>query len=100
MDAHQQQQPMDEQQNFLPQGYPMYPSEDEQPYLVYPHQMPYNQVVHPGPPSRGCNALVFISAGIVDLIRLSAALLCHCTPRLQASCPKLTFNKPFSINVP
>lgn len=79
MDAHQQQQSMDEHQNFLPQAYPMYASEDEQ-YLVYQHQMPYNQVVHPGPPPRGFNALVFISAGIVDLIRPPAALLCYCMP--------------------
>lgn len=89
---------MDEHQNFLPQAYPMYASEDEQ-YLVYQPQMPpYN--VHPGPPPRGCNALVFISAGIEDLIRLPAALLFHCTPRLQANCPTTTYSKPYSINVP
>ncbi|KAH9929695.1 uncharacterized protein B0H18DRAFT_1084052 [Fomitopsis serialis] len=51
MDPHHQ-QPMDEPQNFLPPAYPMYASEDDQ-YLVYQqHQMPYNQVVHPGPPPR------------------------------------------------
>ncbi|CCM03785.1 uncharacterized protein FIBRA_05932 [Fibroporia radiculosa] len=55
MDPH----PMDDHsQNYIPQTYPMYGSEDDQSYMLYSQQMPASyQVVHPGPPPRGSDTL-------------------------------------------
>lgn len=65
MDHTQQQQQQqlhdDHSQNYVPQGYPMYPEDDAYNTLVYPSQMPNYPGMPSGPPPRGSRLLSYIS---------------------------------------